>query len=58
MINQDLEEIGRRERRRERITSTDSLNRPPFASPLASTEMDRKMGEKAEMLPNPCKDRC
>jgi hypothetical protein len=30
--------IGGRERRRERITNRDSLNRPPFSSPLSSTE--------------------
>ena len=28
-------------------------HRPPFSSPLASTELDRKMGETAVMLPKP-----
>ena len=44
--------------RRERITSRDSLNRPPFSSPLSSAEMDRKTGEKAKRLltSSPCKE--
>jgi len=40
-----------RDARRERITSKESLNRPPFSSPLSSAEKGKKTGEKAETLP-------
>jgi hypothetical protein len=41
--------IGERERRRERTTSKEHLNRPPFSSPLSSTEKERKRGEKVQI---------